>query len=169
MNTSRIVIGLVTTTMLALSGCGTTIGVYPSANSIVKMGDVVKAAYAPSLSHLNHDDYLYAVAAIDQFLSDWLNGNSKRGIALLTPHAKNGSTAHELRAYFSAASGPRHEGYEIVGYKENSHNRFEFRVWMYGYAMGLYGPGASWSRPRPQTVTVVHQNGAWYIDNLPQY
>lgn len=171
MDTSPIVIGLAITAMLTLSGCRTTTGggtasQRSSTNPIILTSGAEESTSEPSLSLLNHDDYLYAVAAIDRFLNDWLNNDSKNGIALLTPHAKSGRTLDELRAYFSTTSSPHHEGYEVVGYKEESPARFESHVWRYGYAMGLYGSGASWSRPRPQTVSVVQQHGSWYVNNL---
>ena len=123
-----------------------------------------------SLSHINHDNYVEALGVMDKFLSDWQNNNAKAGIALLTPLAKKGKTAAELSAYFGTKTAPYNAGYEVVGFKAINENEFEFHVWMYGIVPGAYGPGNTWSRPHPMTVSVIRDKKQnWYVNSLPRY
>ena len=122
-----------------------------------------------TLMHINHDDYLRAVSTIDKFLSAWQNNDAKAGIALLTPYAKKDKTAAQLTTYFASNNNPAHAGYEVVGFQAIGGNAFEFHVWMYGTVPGLYGPGNTWSRPQPETVTVIREKRTWYVNNLPRY
>lgn len=120
-----------------------------------------------SLTHLTDQQYFGALRTVDDFLNAWLNLDPKNGIALLTQNAKRSKTPDELQRYFSGKQ-PAHEAYEIVGFKKIDANMFEFHVWMYGYAMGLYGPG-EWSRPPGEIIRVVKEDNRWYVENLPKY
>lgn len=113
------------------------------------------------------DSYFQANATVDKFLNDWLTLDSKDGITLLTSDAKQGKTATQLKHYFSQVP-PEHSSYEVIGYKELSTTEYQFHVWMYGYAMGLYGSKGR-PRPKPELISVVKQNNQWYISNLPKF
>ncbi len=113
------------------------------------------------------NSYFQASATVDNFLNDWLTLDSKDGIALLSSNVKQSKTATKLGQYFTQVP-PGHSSYEVVGYKKVSDTEYQFHVWMYGNATGLYGPKGR-PRPNPKTLTVVKQNNTWYINNLPKF
>lgn len=162
-NKRLIALGITAVIVLSLVGCSTEQNTSQVKNNTTKQMTV---KIDSSLAMLQ-DNYFQANATIDKFLNDWLTLDGKDGIALLNSKAKQGKSAAQLEHYFTFVP-PGHESYEVVGYRKVSNNEYQFYVWMYGTAMGLYGSNG---RPRtnPEFITVIKQNNKWSINNLPNF
>jgi type IV pilus biogenesis protein CpaD/CtpE len=165
---SLITLGITAIATLSLVGCSTTTN-SAATNNTQATGNTSQPMTVTTDSSLAMlpDSYFAANRTVDRFLNDWLTLDAKDGIALLDSNAKQGKTATQLQQYFTQMP-PGHMSYEVVGYKKVSDIEYQFHVWMYGKAMGLYGPKG---RPptNPETLTVVKQNNTWYLNDLPKF
>lgn len=122
-------------------------------------------AYIPTLSQ----DYLGALNTLDAFLADWMKSDQIHALKLVSASATSGTTDKQLVEYFSSKGIARHAGFEVIGLKKINEDSYQFKVWMYGYAMGVYGP--TWNRPSPSLVVVSRKSDSqsWLLKNLPSY
>ena len=105
-------------------------------------------------------EYVAALAAADHFLQAWQDGDSEKGVALLTSHAKRAATSEAVDRFFST-SAP--EAYEIGRGQLLKHGRYEFPV-------VLVGGRANRSRFRRRFSSIVIVNTGhndWAVDKLP--
>lgn len=165
---------------VALVGCGIngTVNTTPTKHGNYNIsGQVRTRALSPTISiepiSKITASYYPALMTADQFLSNWLTYNAADGVKLPTTHAKEAvpkadtnGVAGSATMYFSN-SQPSHQGYEVVGYRQINPNTFEFKVWMYAYAMGVQSFPIT--RPAGQTLDVIRQGAHWKINNLPRY
>ena len=106
--------------------------------------------------------YVSALAAADHFLQTWQSGDLEGGIALLTSHAKESSTAAVIESFFS---NPGASAYEVNHGKLVKPDRYEFPV-----VLIRSGSDAKKNRIRRSfsSVVVVNTgNNDWAVDKLP--
>lgn len=107
-------------------------------------------------------NYLDALRTADNFLYDWAHADKKSALQLLSPETKKEMKSSNESQYFSRYNS----SFEIVGAREINSKTYLFRVWMYGYVPGAYGP--HWERPAPKYLRVVEQKTEqWVVGNLP--
>ncbi|MHB1684459.1 MAG: hypothetical protein ACYCYO_16800 [Bacilli bacterium] len=154
-----LLVGVVSLSMV-LSGC-----VSSPSDAAVRHTKIAKEHVYSSMITVSQS-YFAALRTADEFLGAWLDNRAKLGVSLLTKAAKDSMKFNALEYYFSGTSNPTHVGFEIIGFRKVNSNVYLFKVWMYGYAMGLNG-GPTWARPAPETLRVIQINSKWYVDNLP--
>jgi hypothetical protein len=102
--------------------------------------------------------YVSALDAADRFLQAWQGGDAENGLALLTGHAKEKSSADVIAKFFSN-SGP--SAYEIGRGKLLKRGRYEFPV-------VLVGISKSRARRHFSSIVIVDTGrNDWAVDTLP--
>ena len=157
-------VALTVSMVILLSGCGVT----QSGGTSTKLSSMPRHTNQPltySVPSQENVNFFQALNVADNFLFDWLHSDERNGVQLLSTAITKSISKRKLNLFF--ASSPKHEGFEILEYRQVSKKEFLFKVWIHVYVPGAIGY-SSWKRGAPQILRVVeHAPYHWFIENLP--
>lgn len=118
------------------------------------------------LRTMSPTNFASATGSLDLFLAAWLQRDVSLASKQLPPGDHMLATQRERSAFLGNGGQPT--GYELIGSKAVSSTEYEFEVWLYVYAMGLYGPKAMVTRASPALVLVRKIGERWYVASMPK-